>query len=90
VTVIPFAVLGQYVKVLFSEHGLKLHDISRQWSSSGKCLLTVSGSFCEMLGGCSGGSEVSLGKLQEEVHKKQSVSELPIRAIHLQRHFFKV
>jgi len=88
--VIPFAVLGQYVKVLFSEHRLELCDIGRQWSSSSKCLLIASGSFHKTLGGRSGGSEVGLGKLREEACKEQSVSKLPIRAVHLQRRFFEV
>jgi len=88
--VIPFAVLQQYVKVLLGEHGLELHDVGGQQNGSGKYLLTVSGSFYEILGGHSHGSEVDLGKLQEDTCKEQSVSELPIRAIHLQRHFFKL
>jgi len=43
-----------------------------------------------MLGGHSGGLEVSLGKLWEEAYKEQLVSKLLIGAICLQRHFFKV
>jgi len=50
----------------------------------------MSGSFHEALGGRSGGSEVGLGKLQKEAYKEQLVSKLLIRAVHLQRHFFKV
>ena len=87
---ILFAVLGQYVKVLFSEHRLELHDIGGQRSSNSECLLTASSSFRETLEGRSGGSEVSLGKLWEEACKEQSVSKLPIRAVHLWRCFFKV
>jgi len=60
---IPFAVLWQYVKVLFSKHRLELYDVDRQWSGSILCLLTVSGSFREMLEGYSCGSEVNLSKL---------------------------
>jgi len=60
---IPFAVLWQYVKVLFSKHRLELYDVDRQWSGSILCLLTVFGSFREMLEGYSCGSEVNLSKL---------------------------
>jgi len=67
---ILFAVLRQYVKVLFSKHGSELCDVGGQQNSSGECLLTVSGSFCEVLGGHSGGSEVGLGKLWEEACKE--------------------
>jgi len=87
---IPSAVLWQYVKVLFGEHGLELCDVGRQWGSSSLCLLTAPGSFCEMLGGRSCGLEVSLSELQEEVYKKQSVSEFPIRVVHSWGHFFKL
>jgi len=45
---------------------------------------------CEMLGGHSHGLKVDLGKLQEKAYKEQSVSELPIGAVHLQRCPFKV
>ena len=87
---IPFVVLRQYVKVLFSKHGSELHDIGRQQSSSSECFLTMSGSFHETLGGRSGSLEVGLGKLWKEAYKEQSVSKLPTGAICLQRHFFKV
>ena len=87
---IPFAVLWQYVKVLLSEHELEFCDIDEQWSSSSKCLLTISSSFREMLGGRSYGSEVDLGKLRKDTCKEQSVSKLPIGAVCLQRYFFKV
>ena len=50
----------------------------------------MSSSFHETLEGRSGGLEVGLGKLQEEMYKEQLVSMLPIGAIRLQRHFFKV
>ena len=89
-SVIPFVVLGQYVKVLFSKHGSELCDVGGQQSGSGKCLLTVSSSFHKMLGGHSGGLEVSLGKLWKEAYKEQLVFKLLIGAICLQRHFFKV
>jgi len=88
--VIPFAVLWQYVKVLLGEHRLELHNVGGQQSGSSEYLLTVSGSFCEILGGHSHSSEVDLGKLQEDTCKEQSVFKLPIRAVHLQRHFFKL
>ena len=65
-SVIPLAVLWQYVKVLLSKHRLELCDVGRQQSSSGLCLLTVSGSFHETLGGGSCGLEVDLSKLQKE------------------------
>ena len=82
--------LWQYVKVLLSEHELEFCDIGEQWSSSGKCFLTVSSSFCEILGGRSHGSEVDLGKLRKDTCKEQLVSKLPIGAVCLQRYFFKV
>jgi len=68
--VIPFAVLRQYVEVLFSEYGLELRDIGRQQSSSSECLLTTSGSFHKTLGGHSDGLEVGLSKLWEETYKE--------------------
>jgi len=87
---IPLAVLWQYVKVFFGEHRLELRDVGRQWSSSGLCLFAASGSLRKMLGGRSYSSEVGLSKLWEEVHKEESVSRLPIGAVHLRRHFFKL
>jgi len=89
-SVIPLAVLWQYVKVLLSKHRLELCDVGRQQSSSGLCLLTVSGSFHEMLEGGSCGLEIDLSKLQKEACKEQLVSELSIWAVHLQRYFFKL
>jgi len=88
--VIPFVVLWQYIKVLLSKHGLELRDIGGQRSGSSLCLLTVSSSFHEMLGGHSSGLEVGLSKLWKDACKEQSVSKLPIRAVHLQRHVFKL
>jgi len=88
--VIPFAVLWQYVKVLFGKHGLELCDVGRQQSGSGLCLLTMFGSFYKMLGDRRCGSEVSLSKLQKDAYKEQSVSKLPIRVVRLQRRFFKL
>ena len=79
---ISFAVLRQYVKVLLSEHWLELRDVGRQWTGSGECLLTASGSFHKMLGGHSCGLEVNLGKLWEEAYKEQLVSKLLIRVVH--------
>jgi len=67
---IPFAMLWQYVKVLLSKYRLELRDVSGQQSGSSLCLLTVSGSFCETLGGHSCGSEVNLGKLREDTHEE--------------------
>ena len=67
---IPFAVLRQYVEVLFSKYGLELRDIGRQQSSSSECLLTTSGSFHKTLEGHSDGLEVGLGKLWEEAYKE--------------------
>jgi len=87
---ILFAMLWQYVKVLLSKHGLELHDVGRQRSSSGKCLLTASGSLHETLGGRSCGLEVDLSKFWEDACKEQLVSEPPVRAIRLRRHFFEL
>ena len=87
---IPLVVLWQYVKVLLSEHGLKLCNIGGQQSGGGLCLFTTPGSFCEMLGGCSCGSEVGLSELQENMYKEQLVSKLPIRVVCLWRRFFKL
>jgi len=87
---ILFAMLWQYVKVLLGEYGLELRDVGGQRSGSGKCLLTASGSLCEMLGGRSYGSEVDLSKFWEDACKKQSVSKPPVRATHLQRRFFEL
>jgi len=87
---ILFAMLWQYVKVLLGEYGLELCDIGRQRSGSSKCLLTASGSLCEMLEGCSCGSEVDLSKFQKDVCKEQSVSEPPVRAACLRRRFFEL
>ena len=89
-SVIPFAVLWQYVKVLLGEYRLELHDVGGQWSSSSKCLLTASGSLHETLGGRSCGLEVDLSKFWEDACKKQSVSEPPVRATHLRRRFFEL
>jgi len=88
--VIPLAVLWQYVKVFLSEHGLELCDIGRLQSGSDLYLLAVSGSFYEMLGSGSHGSEVDLGELWEKMCNEQSVSELPIRVGYLWRCFFKL
>ena len=82
--------LWQYVKVLLGEYGLELYDVGRQWDSSGKCLLTVSGSLHETLGGRSCGSEVDLSKFWEDACKEQSVSEPLVKATHLRRHFFEL
>jgi len=82
--------LWQYVKVLLGEYRLELRDIGGQRGGSGKCLLTVSGSLRETLGGCSCGLEVDLSKFQEDACKEQSVSEPPVRATHLRRHFFEL
>ena len=87
---ILFAMLWQYVKVLLGEYGLELRDVGGQRSGSGKCLLTASGSLCEMLGGRSYGSEVDLSKFWEDACKEQSVSKPPVRATHLQRRFFEL
>jgi len=86
---IPLVVLQQYVKVFFGEHGLELHNVSGQWSDSDLCLFAMSGSLCEMLGGCSHSSEVGLSELLEEAYKEESVSRLPIEGIQLRRRFFK-
>jgi len=86
---IPLAVLWQYVKVFFGEHGLELCDVGGQQSGSGLCLFAASGSLCETLGGHSHSSEVGLGELWEEVCKEESVPRLPIGGIRLWRHFFK-
>jgi len=82
--------LWQYVKVLLGEDRLELHDVGGQRSSSGKCLLTASGSLRETLGGRSCGSEVDLSKFQEDACKEQLVSEPPVWATRLQRHFFEL
>jgi len=87
---IPFAVLWQYVKVLFGKYGLKLCNIGRQQSGKGLCLLAASSSFYKTLGGRSCGLEVGLSKLWEDMCKKQLVSKLPIRAVHLWRRVFKL
>ena len=87
---ILFAMLWQYVKVLLGEHRLELHDVGGQRSGSSKCLLTTSGSLRETLGGRSCGSEVDLSKFQEDTYKEQSVSEPPVRATCLWRHFFEL
>ena len=65
-------------------------DIGRQRSGSGEWLFTVPSSFHKTLGGRSHGPEVDLGKLQKEMCKEQSVSRLPIGAVHLWRCLFKV
>jgi len=78
---IPLAILWQYVKVFFGKHGLELRNIGGQQSGSGLYLFAAPGSLCEMLGGCSHSLEVSLSELQEEAHKEESVSRLPIRAV---------
>jgi len=86
---IPLAVLRQYVKVFFGEHGLELCGIGGQRSGGGLCLFAMPGSLHETLGGRSHGSEVGLSELQEEVRKEESISRLPIRGTQLRRHFFK-
>ena len=63
---ISLAVLQQYVKVFFGEHGLELHDVGRQRSGGGLCLFATSGSLCEALGGRSHSSEVGRSELREE------------------------
>jgi len=85
-----FAVLWQYVKVLLGKHGLERCDVGGQWGGSSLCLFTVPGSFHEMLGGRSCGSEVGLSELWEEACKKQLVSKLPIRVVHSWGRFFKL
>jgi len=87
---ISLAVLRQYVKVFFGEHGLELRDVGGQWSSSGLCLFAMSGSFRKMLGGHSHSSEVGRNELRKEARKKESVSRLPVGAIHLRRGLFKL
>jgi len=82
--------LWQYVKVLLGEYRLELHDVGGQQSGSSKCLLTASGSLCEMLGGRSCGSEVNLSKFQEDACKEQLASKPPVRATRLRRHFFEL
>ena len=89
-SVIPFAMLWQYVKVLLDKYRLELRDVGGQWSGSSKCLLAASGSLHKTLGGRSCGSEVDLSKFQEDACKEQSVSEPPVRAMHLWRHFFEL
>jgi len=86
---IPLAVLQQYVKVFFGEHGLELRDVGGQRSSGGLCLFATSGSLRKMLGGHSHSSEVSLDELREEAHKEELVPRLPIGGIWLWRRFFK-
>jgi len=65
-------------------------DIGGQQSSSSLYLFTASGFFHETLGGHSCSLEVSLSKLQKDICKEQSVSELPIRVVCLWRRFFKL
>ena len=86
---IPLAVLWQYVKVFFGEHGLKLRDVGGQRSGGGLCLFATSGSLREALGGRSHSSEVSRSELREEACKEESVSGLPIRGTQLRGCFFK-
>jgi len=86
---IPLAVLRQYVKVFFGEHGLELCDVGRQRSGGSLCLFATSGSLRETLGGCSYSSEVGRSELREEARKEESVSRLPIRGIRLRRRLFK-
>jgi len=86
---IPLAVLWQYVKVFFSEHGLELRDVGRQRSGSGLCLFAMPGSLCETLRGRSHRSEVGLSELWKEARKEEPVSRLPIGGIRLQRGFFR-
>jgi len=88
--VVPLAVLRQYVKVLLGEHGLELYDIGGQWSGSSMRLFTAPGSFCKTLGDHSCGSEIGLSELRENAYKEQSVSRLPIRAVHWWRYVFKL
>jgi len=87
--VIPLAVLRQYVKVFFGEHGLELRDVGGQWSGGGLCLFATSGSLHEALGGRSHSSEVGRSELREEARKEESVSGLPIRGTRLRGRFFK-
>jgi len=87
---IPLAVLWQYVKVFFGEHGLELRDVGGQRSGSGLCLFAMPGSLRETLGGRSHSSEVSLSELREEARKEESVSRLLVGAVRLQRRFFKL
>jgi len=63
-SMIPLAVLRQYVKVFFGEHGLELCDIGGQWSGDGLRLFATSGSLHKTLGGRSHSSEVGLGELR--------------------------
>ena len=86
---IPLAVLRQYVKVFFGEHGLELCDVGRQRSGSSLCLFATPGSLREMLGGHSHRSEVGLSELRKEARKEELVSKLPIGGIRLQRSFFR-
>jgi len=86
---ILLAVLWQYVKVFFGKHRLELRDVGEQQSGGSLCLFATSGSLRETLGGHSHSSEVGLSELQEEVHKEESVSRLPIGGIRLRRRFFK-
>jgi len=88
-SMIPLAVLRQYVEVFFGGHGLELRDVGRQQSGVGLRLFAMSGSLREMLGCCSHSLEVGLGELREEAHKEESVPRLPIRGIRLRSHFFK-
>jgi len=87
---IPLAVLWQYVKVFFGEHGLEFRDVGGQWSGSSLCLFATSGSLHKTLGSHSYSSEVGRSELRKEVHKEESVSRLPVRAVHLQRGLFKL
>jgi len=86
---ILLAVLWQYVKVFFGEHGLELRDVDGQWSGGGLCLSATSGSLREALGGRSHSSEVGQSELREEARKEESVSGLLIRGIRLRRRFFE-
>ena len=67
---ILFAVFQQYIKVLFSKHGLELCDVGGQWSGSGLCFRTASGSFHEALRCCGHGSEVDLVGHWEETYEE--------------------
>ena len=87
---IPLAVLGQYIKVLLSKHGLEFCDVGGQQSGRSMHLFIAPGSFHKTLGGHSHGLEVSLSELQKNIYKEQSVSGLPIRAVCWRRGVFKL
>jgi len=86
---ISLAVLQQYVKVFFGEHGLELRDVGGQRSGSGSRLFATPGSLRETLRGRSHRSEVGLSELRKEARKEEPVSRLPIGGIWLRRVFFR-